>query len=276
MVFHTTSTTLPISRKEFLTFSYQESVDPVTQMLKSFGREIQGQPLSPEELQVISKYLGQSKVIAPPKGIIRPYTNYGFSIIGTNQNIINSNNNYNIGMSRVPNVNGNQLETNIIQNQYTEHPELNEYNIQNELNVYRNKALESLRQDYLSIINTMNPLQNQFSRDNIYGLKNIVGLQNIKTNTVRGREKQVERLKARQKEMERQKYINIEKEIVPQILIEEGLAVGLLLDRGITTKENPEFHCLHHQSQNQKYQHLQHHQQHHLKNFHHLDFQKFQ
>ncbi len=71
---------LPISRKEFLTFSYQESVDPITQMLKSFGREIQGEPLSEEELQIIGKYLGQSKVIAPPKGIIRPYTNVGFSI----------------------------------------------------------------------------------------------------------------------------------------------------------------------------------------------------
>ena len=233
------STTIPISRREFLTFSYQESVDPNTLMLQAFGREIQGEPLSEEELQIIPKYLGQSKVIAPPVGIIRPYTNYGFSIIGTNQNAININNNYNIGMSRVPNTNKNQLESNMIQNQYIEHPQLNEFNIQNELNVYRNKALESLRQDYLSLISTMNSLQNQFSRDNLYGLKNMIGLQNIQGQSIRGKEEQVERLKARQKEMERQKYINIEKEIIPQMLIEEGLAVGLLLDRGITTKIRP-------------------------------------
>jgi len=235
------STTIPISRKEFLTFSYQESVDPITQMLQSFGKEIQGQPLSPEEIQIIGKYLGQSKVIAPPYNIIRPYTNYGFSIIGTNQNIINVNNNYNIGMSRVLNTNRNQLETNIIQYQYIEHPQLNEFNIQNELNVYRNKALENLRQDYLSSTMTMNSLQNQFSRDNLYGLKNIIGLQNIQGQSIRGREKQVERLRDRQKEMERQKFINIEKVIVPQTLIEEGLAIGLLLDIGIgtTTKVKP-------------------------------------
>jgi hypothetical protein len=233
------STTIPTSKDEYLTFSYQESIDPDTLMLKLFGKEIKGEPLNEKELQVISKYLGQLKVIGPPKGIIRPYTNYSFSIVGINQNAINVNNNYNIGMNRVPNVNRNQLETNIIQNQYTEHPELNEYNIQNELNIYRQKALENLRQDYLSSISTMYPLQNQYSRDTLYGLKNIVGLQNIEGQSIRGREKQVERLRARQKEMERQKFVNIEKTIVPQILIEEGLAVGLLLDKGITIKIRP-------------------------------------
>jgi hypothetical protein len=159
--------------------------------------------------------------------------------MGTNQNAINTNNNYNIGMNRVHNANKNQLETNIIQNQYIEKPTLNEFNIQNELNVYRNKALENLRQDYLSSTMTMNSLQNQFSRDNLYGLKNILGIQNIKGQPIRGREKQVEKLRARQKEMERQKFINIEKLVVPQILIEEGLAVGLLLDIGTTTKTKP-------------------------------------
>jgi hypothetical protein len=154
---------------------------------------------------------------------------------GTNQNAINMNNNYNIGMSRVPN-RVQQISQVNQQLQYNEKPILNEFNIQNELNTYRTKALESLREDYLSSTMTMHPLQNNFSTDQLYGLKNILGLQNIKGNSIRGKEKQVERLRVRQKEMERQKFINIEKAIVPQILIGEALAIGSLLDIGTTTK----------------------------------------
>jgi len=208
---------IPLSNKRSLIFNYLRGVDPYTQTEQILGQNIKGQSLSHQELQEILKELGGSKIIAPPKDI--RVTPYGIPI--------------NIASISYNNI--------LSQNQYSDHSILNKYNIQNELNVLRNKALEKLRENYLSLTNTINPLQNQFSREQLYGIYNIFKLQNLQAQQLISGERQLEKLRERLKQIERQEFINIEKIISPKIQIEKlrDLAIRSLLGQELKIKTEP-------------------------------------
>jgi hypothetical protein len=234
-----------LSNREAEIFNYLRGVDPNTLMEKALGKNIIGQPLSQRELQIILKSMGNSKIIAPPYGIIRPYTNYGFSIIninyGTNQNAINQNNNYNMNINRIFNVNGNQLESNIIQTQYPEHLMLNEYNIQNELNTIRENLRNEIRSpNTIKSPNiNINPLKN-YGKELYYkiqpmGIQNIQSQRNQTISKIRPLELGRELLKSRERMRSLEKAEEMETIIIPEIGLVAGEIYRLETTKPVTT-----------------------------------------
>ena len=157
-----------------LSWGIGEAIDPtkVQELLESFneignGQPIQNLPLTQEQLQALLKEAIKSNAeqFTYPPTLYRSINVYGFPIVNTNYNInqkvINQRSNYNIGMSRIPNVVQNinhvaqQLSYNI------EKPLLNEFNIQNELNAIRENLIERIRlPNQIQPTININPLQN--------------------------------------------------------------------------------------------------------------------
>jgi len=217
-------------------FGYIKGIDPeqeyqtALQMLQKAQQSIQQSgsnlEVSPNQITSILQDIAGKKIVMPIQsyGTIRPYTNYGFSIVNTNQNIINSNNNYNIGMSKVPNANRNQLETNIIQNQYIEHPELNEYNIQNGLSTIR----ENLNEETSNMLGWSNQIQVPVPRTKPlknYGKELYNGIQNSESqeNSIKSKIKPLNLGKNLLRENEKGKTLKRNEDNIQMLLPEFGL-----------------------------------------------------
>jgi len=166
-------------------FGYTKGIDPnqeyqkALQMLQNAQQSIQQSgsnlEISPNQIVSILQGVAKQKMVMPVQsyGTIRPYTNYGFSIIGTNQNAINVNNNYNIGMSRIPNT-VQQISQEYIQTQTNyEKPIFNEFNIQNNL-INMQFTNERYNLDEFNIQNELSTIRENLNEEisNISGWSN--------------------------------------------------------------------------------------------------------
>jgi len=221
-----------------ITFGYLKGIDPnlnpetVMQTLGNLQLTGPTAEIKPQDIISALQESSKNKVVLPENPpIIKTYPDYGFSIINsnysTNQNIINQNSNYNIGMSRLPNVNGNQQKINKIQNQYVEHPELNIYNIQNGLNRIQNTFGNTIwtSNNGQSTLETINPLE-KYGRNSYYKLQP-PGIENIESqnNSIISRNKPLESGKnSLRKEENKMKSLRNNENIGQLIIPEIGLA----------------------------------------------------
>jgi len=224
-----------------LSWGIGEAIDPsrVQELLEEFneigkGRPIQNLPLTQEQLRNLlgEAIKSNAEQFTYPPPLYRPINVYGFPIntfnmnYGTNQNIIRQNNNYNIGMNRVPNIvqNVNQIAQQLSYN--VERPILNEYNIQNELSTMRENLRRQIRTpNQIQPIININPLQN-YGKEMYYGVQNIQSMGNKANSQIRprGLGKGSELLRPRQKTRSLEKEEERETLIMPEI----GLAAGVI------------------------------------------------